>query len=85
VTGGDVLGSCYENSLFDEHRIMVPPRIKGRLTYIAIEGNYTIGETIATVEHDSKTHKIAMSHWWPVRQTRPSAEKLAGNIPLLTG
>lgn len=26
-----------------------------------------------------------MSHSWPVRQTRPAAEKLAGNTPLLTG
>lgn len=26
-----------------------------------------------------------MCHWWPVRQTRPCAEKLAGNVPLLTG
>lgn len=26
-----------------------------------------------------------MSHWWPVRQSRPVAEKLAGNTPLLTG
>lgn len=79
------MGSCYENSLFDEHRIMVPPKSKGKLTYLAIEGNYTIGETIATIEHDGKTQKIAMSHWWPVRQTRPTAEKLAGNVPLLTG
>ena len=85
VTGGDILGSCFENSLFDEHRILVPPRIKGKLTHMAIEGNYTIGETIAEIEYDGKTHKVAMSHWWPVRQTRPCAEKLAGNVPLLTG
>lgn len=54
VTGGDILGSCFENTLFDEHRILVPPKIKGKLTYIAIEGNYSIGETIATVEFDGK-------------------------------
>jgi len=63
----------------------VPPRIKGKLTHLAIEGNYTIGETVAEIEYEGKTHKVAMSHWWPVRQTRPCAEKLAGNIPLLTG
>jgi V-type H+-transporting ATPase subunit A len=85
VTGGDILGSCFENSLFDEHRILVPPRIKGKLIELAVEGNYTIGETIAQVEYEGKVHKIAMCHWWPVRQTRPCAEKLAGNIPLLTG
>lgn len=63
----------------------MPPRIKGKLTHLAIEGNYTIGETVAEIEYEGKTHKVAMSHWWPVRQTRPCAEKLAGNIPLLTG
>jgi len=26
-----------------------------------------------------------MAHLWPVRQTRPAAEKLAGDTPLLTG
>ena len=26
-----------------------------------------------------------MAQQWPVRQARPVAEKLAGNIPLLTG
>jgi len=67
ITGGDVLGSCFENSLFDEHRILVPPKIKGKLTWIAPHGNYTIQETIATVEYDNKTHKISMCHWWPVR------------------
>ena len=26
-----------------------------------------------------------MSHFWPVRQPRPAAEKLSGKVPLLTG
>ena len=26
-----------------------------------------------------------MSHRWPVRQCRPTAEKLAGKVPLMTG
>ena len=26
-----------------------------------------------------------MSHWFPLRQTRPCYEKLAGNVPLITG
>lgn len=37
------------------------------------------------MEFDGVKKKIAMSHFWPVRQTRPVAEKLAGNVPLLTG
>lgn len=54
MTGGDVLGSCFENSLFDEHRILIPPKVKGKLVFLASEGDYNIGETIAEVEHDGK-------------------------------
>ena len=54
VTGGDIIGSCFENSLFDEHRILIPPKIKGTITFIAPEGNYSIDETVATVEHEGK-------------------------------
>jgi V-type H+-transporting ATPase subunit A len=85
VTGGDVIGHCFENNLFSEHRILVPPRMKGRITSIVPEGKYDVVTPLVEIELDGKTHKISMSHWWPVRQSRPVAEKLAGNVPLLTG
>jgi len=31
VTGGDILGYVFENSLFKEHRIMVPPGMTGTI------------------------------------------------------
>jgi len=31
VSGGDILGTVYENSLFKEHRIMVPPGFSGEV------------------------------------------------------
>jgi len=46
---------------------MIPPKSKGKVTFIAPEGNYTINEEIVSIEYDGKTEKIAMSHWWPVR------------------
>ena len=58
---------CFENTLFDTHRILVPPKLKGKLTYIALEGDYNILETVAELEYDGKQIKFAMSHWWPVR------------------
>lgn len=64
---------------------MVPPKGKGRVTYIAPEGNYTIDEKILELEFEGKTYTYSMSHQWPVRQARPIIEKLAGNVPLLTG
>lgn len=85
VTGGTIIGTCFESNLFDEHRILIPPKIAGKVTATVPEGMYTIEDEIMTVEYESQKFKIKMAHLWPVRQTRPCAEKLAGNTPLLTG
>ena len=85
VSGGDVLGTVFENDLFNEHKIMLPPKGKGKITTIAEEGDYDIHTPIIEVEYDNKKFKYAMAHQWPVRDARPCAEKLAGNHPLLTG
>ncbi len=58
VTGGDIIGTCFENNLFDEHRILIPPRIKGKITYAAPEGMYTICDEIFEVEFENKKTKI---------------------------
>jgi V-type H+-transporting ATPase subunit A len=85
ITGGDMIGSVYENELFNEHRIMIPPKVYGRIKEIMPKGNYTVGQPVVVVEWEDKEKEINMSHFWPVRQARPVAEKLAGKIPLLTG
>lgn len=85
LTAGDIYGIVFENNLFSEHKVMVPPKVKGRVTYIAPAGSYTIDDNILTLEYDGKKTNYSMAHWWPVRQPRPVAEKLAGDIPLLTG
>ena len=46
ISQGDIFGTVYENSLFSEHSIMVPPRCKGRVTYIAPAGEYNIHEKV---------------------------------------
>ena len=38
LSQGDIFGSVYENSLFTEHSILVPPKCKGKVTYIAPPG-----------------------------------------------
>ena len=75
----------YENNLFDEHKILLPPKAKGKVTYIAENGNYNIREKIIEIEYMDKKSTYGMSHFWPVREPRPFAEKLVGEIPLLTG
>lgn len=39
ITGGDIYGVVNENSLI-KHKIMLPPRNRGTVTYIAPPGNY---------------------------------------------
>ena len=36
-------------------------------------------------EVTGQTHELSMSHYWPVRMPRPTAEKLPGNVALTTG
>ena len=38
VTGGDIIAVTQETSLI-EHRIMIPPNIKGKIEWIAPNGN----------------------------------------------
>jgi V-type H+-transporting ATPase subunit A len=42
LSQGDIFGTVYENSLFSEHSILLPPKSKGRVTFLADAGNYNI-------------------------------------------
>lgn len=50
VSGGDVYGTVFENNLFKEHRVMIPPKVRGRVVYIAPAGNYTIDDVVCEIE-----------------------------------
>lgn len=85
VSGGDVLGFVFENDIFTEHKIMVPPKLRGRVAEIMPKGNYSVNQPCVVLEYEGKQTEVNLSHFWPVRHARPVAEKLAGKIPLLTG
>ena len=84
ITGGDLYGLVHENTLV-KHKLLVPPRAKGTVRYIAPPGNYTVADTILETEFDGEVQKYTMLQIWPVRQPRPVTEKLPANHPLLTG
>lgn len=54
ITGGDIFGSIYENSLLDDHKILLPPRARGTITSIAESGSYNVEDTVLEVEFDGK-------------------------------
>lgn len=84
ITGGDIFGTVFENTLITQS-IMLPPKARGTVTYLAPQGNYTVEDTVLEVDFDGKTQKYTMMQVWPVRQPRPVSEKLHANHPLLTG
>ena len=87
IAGGVIFGTVQENELIN-HKIMVPPNVRGRVKSIVADGDYTLDDTIMVLEDvsdPSKTKKLGMSHFWPVRKPRPVKEKLAAAMPLLTG
>lgn len=64
---------------------MLPPKVQGRIKEIMPKGMYTVSQPVIVVEFEGKEKEVSMSQFWPVRQARPVAEKLAGKTPLLTG
>lgn len=85
ITGGDIYGNVFENSLLNEHSILLPPRARGTITSIAEAGSYGVADPILELEFDGKKHSYSMMHTWPVRVPRPVAEKSSAASPLLTG
>merc|ERR1711976_348496 len=84
VSGGDVYGIVQENNLI-KHKIMLRPKARGTVTYIAPPGNYTVKGKILETEFDGEKTEYTLKQVWPVRQPRPVTEKLPANHPLLTG
>jgi len=85
ITGGDVFGSVVENTLLSDHKILLPPRARGKITRIAGKGQYTVDEKILEVEFEGKKSEYSMMHPWPVRVPRPTADKISSGDPFIVG
>lgn len=83
VVEGDVLGTVKESKIV-EHRIMVPPGVRGKVLEIS-EGQHKVEDVIAVLETSEGKKNVRMMQIWPVRRARPFKEKLEPNLPLLTG
>jgi V/A-type H+/Na+-transporting ATPase subunit A len=85
VAGGDILGVVPETSTM-EHRVLAPPGVNGRITFMAEPGNFTLNEVIARVKNPrGRETELFLWHRWPVRQGRPYRERLLPAEPLITG
>ncbi len=84
LRGGDVLGTVQETPAV-LHKIMVPPRVQGRLKWIK-GGSFTVEEKIACLELlGGGELELDMIQRWPVRIQRPYAHKFTPSRPLNSG
>lgn len=85
VAPGQVLGVVPESQSI-EHRIMVPPGLRGQIAEIR-QGSVKLNDVIAIVESDDdgERQEITLAQQWPVRSPRPSQAYLAPSEPLITG
>jgi V/A-type H+-transporting ATPase subunit A len=83
IEAGAVLGSV---AAARTQSVLVPPGIRGRLEWLASEGEFAEDEPIARVVTPSgDTREIAMRHPWPVRTPRPVRARLPTSGPMITG
>lgn len=81
---GDIIGTVQETEVV-EHRIMVPPSMKGTVEKIE-SGDHVVEDIICVLkDEDGKEHEISMLQKWPVRQGRPFTEKHDPVKLLVTG
>ena len=68
------------------HKVMVPPDVEGYVLEAVPDGQYTIEETLLTVQlMDGTEKKLTMTQKWPIRIPRPSAKRFPAVKPLITG
>ena len=79
VSAGDVIGTVAEFQF--EHRILVPPKVSGKVTEIS-PGTFSVEETVCALDN---TTRLTLMQAWPVRIPRPYTKKLDPILPLITG
>jgi len=84
VQPGQVLGTVQETERI-LHKVLVPPMVSGKIKSIQSESEYTIQDTICILESENDEIPLTLLQRWPVRRPRPIQERLASNIPLITG
>jgi len=84
VSSGQIIGIVQETPLI-ENKIMIPPLITGKLSYIAQEGDYTITDEIYRLKIGNEEKSFSMLQKWPVNVARPFKERKIPSEPLITG
>lgn len=86
LSGGQIYATLPETPII-EHRLLVPPLIKDCVvTKVMPNGQYTLNDTIVTVEDENgEETELTLCQKWPIRTPRPVKNRLPATIPLVTG
>lgn len=83
--GGSVIAEVPETHAIT-HRCMLPPDIEGVVVSVVADGQYTIHDTLVTIELNDGTKKdLSMTQYWPIRVPRPVHHRFPASVPLVTG
>ncbi len=83
--GGDIIAEVPETRAI-VHKCMVPPDTEGIVTSVVSDGEYTIDETLVTLElPGGSTKELTMTQHWPIRVPRPTHHRFPASVPLVTG
>ncbi len=84
VRGGDILGTVQESEVLT-HKIMVPPGKSGKIIEIH-EGDFRVCDRVGKMKlEDGNIEEITLMQKWPVRKSRPYAQKLPPAEPMISG
>ena len=85
VRGGTIIAEVPETSAI-VHKCMVPPNVEGTVVETVADGQYTIEDTIVTIElADGTRRELSMTQHWPIRVPRPVSQRYPASVPLITG
>ena len=85
VHGGMIIAEVPETRAI-VHKCMVPPDVEGKVISVVPDGQYTIKDTLITLElADGTLKELSMTQRWPIRVPRPVLERYPASVPLVTG
>ncbi len=85
LEGGAIISETQETRSI-VHKSMVPPNIRGTVTWTAPDGDYTILEPIVRLQsEDGAEHTLTLCQKWPIRVPRPTLKRYPASEPLVTG
>lgn len=83
VGPGDIIGEVEETGAV-EHKVMIPVGVEGKVKHIG-KGKFRVDDAVCEVKGRAGNYEITMKQVWPIRKPRPIREKLAPDVPLVTG